>query len=84
MSKLICWVWLGVLVEVRTVCHVFAADALPASQPTTQNALAIPVEEEPFDPSQHLIVDPWGLCEKTRLLRVCERKCHFEVIGRTH
>ncbi|HZK82474.1 MAG TPA: carbohydrate porin [Humisphaera sp.] len=38
--------------------------APPSSQPATKTALAIPVEEEAFDPEQHLLVDPWGWRKK--------------------
>lgn len=29
--------------------------------PTTNNALAVPIDEQTFDPAQYLLADPWGM-----------------------
>ena len=57
---------MAIVVSVCTTTLPYASMASsPATQPAggppaTRTALAIPVEEQPFDPDQHSLVDPWG------------------------
>lgn len=55
-SRAVLLLWIG-LISIRIV----RADSSLATQPATRNALAVPIEEEGFDPSQYMLNDVFGL-----------------------